>query len=107
VQNITLETSTSTPTNPHWEFMEDGYPMTATFPIAGGTCSIRFLVNWHLTEKGWVEICSLEPQHPVNGIVWAAFLVWAEGQKPEWTRWLDGIIEDLRMAQHDDMMRQW
>jgi len=107
VQNITSETSTSTSTNPHWEFMEDGYPMSATFPIGGGTCSIRFLVNWHLTDKGWVEICSLEPQHAVNGIVWAAFLVWAEAQKPEWTRWLDGIVEDLRMAQHDDMMRQW
>jgi len=106
VQNTNNETTTTT-TNAHWKFMEDAYPLSATFPIAGGTCFVRFFINWHLTEKGHVEIVSLEPQHAVNGIVWAAFLVWAEGQNPEWTRWPDGIVEDLRMAQHDDIMRQW
>ena len=99
--------NTTTTTTSNWRFEDDAYPMSATFPIAGGTCFLRFCINWHLTEKGWVEIVSLEPQfgHEVHEVVWAAFLVWAEAQKPEWTRWLDGIVEDLRTAQHDNVLR--
>lgn len=101
-----MNTTTTTTTSSNWRFEDDAYPMSATFPIGGGTCFLRFCINWHLTEKGCVEIVSLEPQfgHEVHEVVWTAFLIWAEAQKPEWTRWLDGIVEDLRTAQHDNVL---
>ena len=91
------------------KFLEDAYPMSATFPIAGGTCFLRFCVNWHLDEKGHVEIVSLEQMfgHEVHELVWSAFLVWAEGQKSEWTRWIDGIVEDTRHAQNDWLISRY
>ena len=91
------------------KFLEDAYPMSATFPIAGGTCFLRFCVNWHLDEKGNVEIVSLEQMfgHEVHELVWSAFLVWAESQKPEWTRWIDGVVEDMRHEQNDWLLSRY
>jgi hypothetical protein len=89
------------------KLLEDVYPLSATFPIAGGTCFIRFFINWHLNGKGHVEIVSFEPQHEVNGMVWVSFLVWAETQRADWTRIIDGVVEDARHAQNDWLLSRY
>jgi hypothetical protein len=89
------------------KLLEDVYPLSATFPIAGGTCFIRFFINWHLNDKGHVEIVSFEPQHEVNGMVWVAFLVWAETQRADWTRIIDGVVEDTMHAQNDWLLSRY
>ena len=85
--------------------LENAYPMGADFPYGEGKCFVRFFINWHLTEKGAVEIASLEPQFEVNPQVWSAFLVWAESQRAGWVRQIEGIVEDELYAQHDWLMR--
>jgi len=79
--------------------------MGADFPYGERKCFVRFFINWCLTEKGAVEIVSLEPQFEVNPQVWAAFLAWAESQRAEWVRQIEGIVEDELFAQRDWLMR--